>query len=208
MTDIPAVPTGPASPTGLTDVQDVAGGDRTLAFSSRLVLAANTTLQLTFLFAFLYLRANNFGGMWRPSGVTAPPEVLALVALLVPVVALLALWAVERALARGASAARSLNGLLMLALAFVVLTGAVRILMMYQFGWNLQNGTYIDISTVWYGVILAEVIMAGLWTMSLVMGQVRGTSPIRPAQARAVAEQWSYITVVAFAVYALIEFVT
>src|ERR1700722_8083924 len=208
MTDFPAVPTGAASPTGLSDVQDVAGGDRTLAFSSRLVLAANTTLQLTFLFAYLYLRANNFGGMWRPSGVTAPPEVLALVALLVPVVALLALWAVERALARGASAARSLNGLLMLALAFVVLTGAVRILMMYQFGWNLQNGTYIDISTVWYGVLLAEFIMVGLWTMSLVMGQVRGTSPIRPAHARALAEQWSYITVVSFAVYALIEFVT
>ena len=96
----------------------------------------------------------------------------------------------------------------MLALAFVVLTGAVRILMMYQFGWNLQNGTYIDISTVWYGVLLAEFIMVGLWTMSLVMGQVRGTSPIRPAHARALAEQWSYITVVAFAVYALIEFVT
>jgi hypothetical protein len=208
MTDIPAVPTGSASPSGLTDVQDVAGGDRTLAFSSRLVLAANTTLQLTFLFAFLYLRANNFGGMWRPSGVTAPPEVLALVALLVPVVALLALWAVERALARGASAVRSLNGLLMLALAFVVLTGAVRILMMYQFGWNLQNGTYIDISTVWYGVLLAEFIMVGLWAMSLVMGHVRGSAPITAAQARAVVEQWSYITVVSFAVYALVEFVT
>jgi hypothetical protein len=205
MTDLPA---GAASPTGLTDVQDVAGGDQTLAAGSRLVLAANTTLQLTFLFTYLYLRANNFGGMWRPSGVTAPPEVLALVALLVPVVALLALWAVSRALARGASAARSLNGLLMLALAFVVLTGAVRILMMYQFGWNLQNGTYIDISTVWYGVLLAEFIMVGLWAMSLVMGHVRGSAPITAAQARAVVEQWSYITVVSFAVYALVEFVT
>jgi hypothetical protein len=205
MTDIPATP---ASPTGLTDIQDVAGGDRTLALSSRLVLGANTTLQLTFLFAYLYLRANNFAGMWRPSGVAAPPEVLALVALLVPVVALLALWAASRALARGPSAASSLNGLLMLALAFVVLTGAVRILLMYQFGWDLTNGTYIDISTVWYGVLLAEFIMVGLWTMSLVMGHVRGTSPITAAQARAVAEQWSYITVVSFAVYALIEFVT
>ena len=215
MTDVPAgsvlagsVPAGPASPTGLSDIQDVAGGDQTLAVGSRLVLAANTALQLTFLFTYLYLRANNFGGMWHPSGVTAPPEVLALVALLVPVVALLALWAVSRALARGASAVRSLNGLLMLALAFVVLTGAVRILMMYQFGWNLQNGTYIDVSTVWYGVLLAEFIMVGLWAMSLVMGHIRGTSPITAAQARAVAEQWAYITVLGFAVYALTEFVT
>jgi hypothetical protein len=195
----------PASPTGLTPVEKVAGGDQTLALSSRLVLGANTTLQLTFLFAYLYLRANNFGGMWRPSGVNPPPEVLALVSLLVPVVALLALWAVSRAITRGTT---SINGLLWLALAFIVLTGAVRILMMYQFGWDLQNGTYIDISTVWYGVMLAEFIMVGLWGMSLVMGHVRGTSPITPVQARAIVEQWSYITVISFAVYALVEFVT
>lgn len=195
----------PASPTGLTAVDHVAGGDETIRVSSRLVLAANTTLQLTFLFAYLYLRANNFGGMWHPSGVSAPPEVLALVALLVPVVALLALWAVSRSIGRGTT---SMNGLLWLALAFVVLTGAIRILMMYQFGWDLQNGTYIDISTVWYGVLLAEFILAGLWIMSLVMGHVRGTAPITGAQARAAFEQWSYITVVSFAVYALVEFVT
>jgi hypothetical protein len=195
----------PASPTGLTAVDHVEGGDQTLRTASRLVLGANTTLQLTFLFAYLYLRANNFGGMWRPSGVTAPPEVLALVALLVPVVALLAIWAVSRAIARGTA---SMNGLLWVALAFVVLTGAVRILMMYQFGWNLQNGTYIDIATVWYGVLLAEFIIAGLWVMSLVMGHVRGTAPITAVQAQAAFEQWSYITVVSFAVYALVEFVT
>lgn len=194
-----------ASPTGLTGVDETAGGEQTLIVSSRLMMAANTTLQLTFLFTFLYLRANNFGGMWHPSGVSAPPEVLALVSLLVPIVALLALWAVSRGIARGTA---NINGLLWLALAFVVFTGAVRILMMYQFGWDLQNGTYIDISTVWYGVMLAEFIIVGLWVLSLVMGHVRGTAPITAMQARAVVEQWSYITVVAFAVYALVEFVT
>lgn len=197
----------PTSPTGLRVTDHGAGGDQTFTVTSRLVMGANTTLQLTFLFAFLYLRANNFSGMWHPSGVSAPPEVLALVALLAPVVALLALWAVSLALARG-TATGSINGLLWLALAFAVLTGAVRILLMYQFGWNLQNGTYIDISTVWYGVVLAEFIIVGLWIMSLVMGHVRGTAPITTVQARAVVEQWSYITVVAFAVYALVEFVT
>jgi hypothetical protein len=50
--------------------------------------------------------------------------------------------------------------------------------------------------------------MVGLWVLSLVMGHIRGTSPITAAQARTVAEQWSYITVVSFAVYALTEFVT
>jgi hypothetical protein len=198
----------PASPTGLTVSDHGAGGDQTFTVASRLVLAANTTLQLTFLFAFLYLRANNFGGMWHPSGVSAPPEVLALVALLVPVVALVALWAASMPLARGGTATSSINGLLWLALAFIVLTAAVRIFLMYQFGWDVTNGTYIDISTVWYGVILSEFIIVGLWTISLVMGHVRGTTPITSVQARAVVEQWSYITVAAFAVYALVEFVT
>jgi hypothetical protein len=196
----------PASPTGLTVTDHGGGGDQTFSLTSRLVLAANTTLQLTFLFAYLYLRANNFNGMWHPSGVTAPPEVLALVALLVPVVALVAIWAASLALARGTPS--SINGLLWLAVAFVVLTAAVRIFLMYQFGWDIRNGTYIDISTVWYGVVLSEFIIVGLWTISLVMGHVRGTTPITSLQARAVVEQWSYITVVAFAVYALVEFVT
>jgi hypothetical protein len=204
MSDLPIVP---ESPTGLSVTDRVAGGDETFTLTSRLVLAANTTLQLTFLFAYLYLRANNFGGMWHPSGVSAPPEVLALVSLLVPVVALVAIWAISMSVARG-TATRSINGLLWLALAFVVLTAAVRIFLMYQFGWDIRNGTYIDISTVWYGVILSEFIIVGLWTISLVMGHVRGTSPITSIQARAVVEQWSYITVAAFAVYALVEFVT
>jgi hypothetical protein len=204
MSDVPIVP---ESPTGLSVTDHVAGGDQTFSRTSRLVLAANTTLQLTFLFAYLYLRANNFGGMWHPSGVSAPPEVLALVALLVPVVALVAIWAISMAVARG-TATRSINGLLWLALAFVVLTAAVRIFLMYQFGWDVRNGTYIDISTVWYGVILSEFIIVGLWTISLVMGHVRGTTPITSIQARAVVEQWSYVTVAAFAVYALVEFVT
>ena len=40
------------------------------------------------------------------------------------------------------------------------------------------------------------------------MGHIRGTSPITTIQARAIMEQWSYVTVLAFAVYALVEFVT
>jgi hypothetical protein len=206
MSDVPMSEV-PASPTGLTVVDKVEGGSETLALSSRLMLAANTTLQLTFLFAYLYLRANNFGGMWHPSGVNSPPEVLALVALLVPVVALLVIWAASRAIARG-TASSTVNGLLWLAIAFIVLTGAVRIFLMYQFGWDVQNGTYIDISTVWYGVVLAEFIIVGLWVLSLAMGHIRGTERITPVHARAVMEHWAYVTVLAFAVYALVEFVT
>ena len=98
-----------ASPTGLTVIDEVEGGGHTLLFSSRLVMAANTTLQLSLLFAFLYLKANNFGGMWHPSGVGTPPQVLALISLAFPLVTLLALSAVWSAVskARGPPRPRS-----------------------------------------------------------------------------------------------------
>jgi hypothetical protein len=195
-----------ATQPGMTISPDQADRDHTLLVSSRLVMGANTTLQLTLLFTYLYLRANNFGGMWHPGGVSAPPEVLALVALAVPVVGALALWAVANAVSKGTTG--TISGLLGLAVLAVVLTGAVRIFLMYQFGWDVQNGTYIDISTVWYAVLLAEFIAVGLWLISLVMGHIRGTAPLTASRARAVLEQWTYITGVAVAAYLLIEFVT
>jgi hypothetical protein len=196
------------SPTGLTAVDEVRGGGRTLVFGSRLVLAANTTLQLTLLFAYMYLKANNFGGMWHPHGVGTPPQVLALVALVFPAVGVFALWGVSTAVARGRESS-SLNGLLWLALLAAILTGAVRILLMYQFGWELDSaGAYADISTLWYAVVLGEFILVGLWMLSLVMGHVRRTDPLSPSHARAILEQWTYITGVSIAVYLLVQFVT
>jgi hypothetical protein len=196
------------SPTGLTAVDDVSGGGRTLIFSSRLAMAANTTLQLSLLFAFLYLRANNFGGMWHPSGVGTPPQVLALIALAFPIVGVLALWAVWSAVSQ-ARESSAISGLLWLAFLAAVLTGAVRILLMYQFNWTLNSaGTYADVSTLWYAVLLAEFIGFAAWLLSLVMGHVRGTDPLSSAHARAILEQWTYITGVSIAVYLLVQYVT
>lgn len=197
-----------ASPTGLTVVDDVKGGARTLLFGSRLILAANTTLQLTLLFAYMYLKANNFGGMWHPQGVGTPPQVLALLALVFPVVGVLALVGVSSAVTRGRGA-NSVNGLLLLALLAAILTGAVRILLMYQFNWELDSaGTYAGISTLWYAVLLGEFILVGLWLLSLVMGERRGTDPLGSSHARAILEQWTYITGVSIVVYLLVQFVT
>ncbi len=199
---------GEVSPTGLTAADEVKGGGRTLLFGSRLVLAVNTSLQLTMLFAYMYLKANNFGGMWHPHGVGTPPQVLALTALVFPVIGLLALWGVSTSVARKGGTS-SLNGLLWLALVAAILTGAVRILLMYQFGWELDSaGTYADISTLWYAILLGEFILVGLWMLSLVMGHVRRTDPLTPSHARAILEQWAYITGVSIAVYLLIQFVT
>jgi uncharacterized membrane-anchored protein YitT (DUF2179 family) len=205
------------SPTGLTASDEVEGGGHTLVFSSRVVMAANTTLQLSLLFAFLYLRANNFGGMWHPSGIGTPPQVLALISLAFPVIGVLALWAVwnavsgsrESSAVNGSRESSAVNGLLWLALLAAVLTGAVRILLMYQFNWELDSaGTYADISTLWYAVLLGEFIGVGLWLLSIVMGHVRGTDRLSPAHARSILEQWTYITGVSIAVYLLVQFAT
>jgi hypothetical protein len=196
------------SPTGLTAMDDVEGGGHTLVFSSRLVMAANTTLQLSLLFAFLYLHANNFGGMWHPSGVGTPPQVLALVSLAFPLIGLVALWAVWSAVDKSRESG-ALSGLLGLALLAAILTGAVRILLMYQFNWTLDSaGTYADIATLWYAVMLAEFIGVGLWLLSLTMGHVRGTDRLSTSHARAILEQWTYITGVSIAVYLLVQYVT
>src|SRR3984885_15264138 len=196
-----------ASPTGLTVVDEVEGGGRTLIFTSRLFMAANTTLQLSLLFAFLYLRANNFGGLWHPSGIGTPPQVLALIALAFPVVGVLALWSVWNAVSK-ARESSAVTSLLWLALLAAVLTGAVRILLMYQFNWELDSaGTYADIATLWYAVLLGEFILVGLWMLSLVMGHVRRTDPLSPAHARANLDQWAYITGVSIVVYLLIQYV-
>lgn len=194
------------SPTGLTVIDEVKGGARTLVFSSRLVMASNTTLQLSLLFAFLYLRANNFGGSFHPNGVGTPPQVLALISLAFPVIGVLALWTVWSTVSKS-RASSALTGMLWLAVLAAVLTGAVRILLMYQFNWTLDSaGTYADLATLWYAILLAEFIGVGLWLLSLVMGHVRGTDRLSTAHARAILEQWTYITGVSIAVYLLIQY--
>jgi hypothetical protein len=194
------------SPTGLTVIDEVKGGGHTLIFNSRLVMASNTTLQLSLLFAFLYLRANNFGGSFHPNGVGTPPQVLALISLAFPVIGVLALWTVWSTVSKSRESS-ALRGMLWLAVLAAVLTGAVRILLMYQFNWTLNSaGTYADLATLWYAVLLAEFIGVGLWLLSLVMGHVRGTDRLSLPHARAILEQWTYITGVSIAAYLLIQY--
>jgi hypothetical protein len=146
--------------------------------------------------------------MWHPSGVGTPPQVLALVALAFPLLTLLVLWGVWSAVSR-AGESSAISGLLWLALLGAILTGAVRILLMYQFNWELFSaGTYADMATLWYAVLCAEFIGVGLWLLSLVMGHVRRTDPLSAAHARAILEQWTYITGVSIAVYLLVQYAT
>jgi hypothetical protein len=63
-------------------------------------------------------------------------------------------------------------------------------------------------ATLWYAVLCAEFIGVGLWLLSLVMGHVRRTDPLSAAHARAILEQWTYITGVSIAVYLLVQYAT
>ena len=95
-----------------------------------------------------------------------------------------------------------------LAILAAVLTGTIRIVLMYQFNWELDSaGTYAAITTLWYAVLLSEFILVGLWMLSLVMGHVRGTDRLSPSHARAVLDQWAYITGLSIAVYLLVQYV-
>ena len=55
--------------TALVYQTDESTQSRTFLVGIRLFLAANTMLMGAFLFAYLYLRANNNAGMWRPDGI-------------------------------------------------------------------------------------------------------------------------------------------
>src|ERR1700730_10353881 len=104
-----------AIPTSVRVEDETGARAHSLVTGVRLTLAANTTLQLTILFAYLYLMANNFGGMWHPDGVSAPSIGIAVAALVVPLLGVLLLWAAGRAAARG-PARTAIAGLLGLTL--------------------------------------------------------------------------------------------
>ena len=178
---------------------------RSLIVGSRMMLAANTTLQLTFLFAYLYLRANNFGGMWRP-GVGTPAPGITLMILLVPVVTTLVLGAAVGVAGRGDR--RALTRILGPALLLGAATIAVRMYQLYHTGYDLAAGTYVDIAVIWLAVILAEFVLGALWMVSIYNSHVRQTVVASHSHVRALFEYWLYVTVVAVVVSGLIQFVT
>lgn len=189
---------------------------RTTFVAGRLMLAANTTLQSSFLFAYLYLRANNFGGMWRPAGVNPPATSINTLALMIPVLGVVALALAVRAAATGER--RPVTRALGIALVVALATIAMRIYQLYQSGWNLTcpttvcmtpppTGAYVDVSILWFVVLLAEFVVGALWMLSLYMGHVRRTVAATKAQVQSLYEYWAFVTGVALFVYILVQFV-
>ena len=190
---------------------------RTLLLGNRLFLGANTMVMLAMLFAFLFLRSQNYGGMWRPDGIAGLAGVPMAIMLLLQLGCLAAVLAALSAAQRG-TGWRSI-GLVALVLALVA--GGVRV--WYQFnlgdGWVISTttaapdtpatgGTYAAVSEMWLGILIVEVLLGSLWLLSIVLpgprARDRGAST---RHLRAFSEFWLYLLIVSTFVFLLIRLV-
>ena len=179
---------------------------RTLLLGNRLFLGANTMLMLAMLFAFLFLRSQNYGGMWRPDGIadlSAPPMAIALLLQLGCLVAAVATLAAAR---RGAG----VRGVAMVALVLGLAAGAARIWYQYNLGsgWVINNGTYTAVSEMWFGIFIVEVLLGCLWLLSIVMPGPRARDRVATLNhLRAFSEFWLYLLVASTFVWLLVRLV-
>ena len=139
--------------------------------TSRLMLAANTTLQLTPPVCLPLPARQQHRRHVAPERRGAPPEVLALVALLAPVVALVARWACRwqwpghgtRARSTGCSGSRWPSSCSPAPCGFPHVP--------VQLGRHRRDGRRDLDGVVRRGAL--GFIIVGLWTLSLVMGHIR-----------------------------------
>ncbi|MBJ7595263.1 MAG: DUF979 family protein [Candidatus Dormibacteraeota bacterium] len=180
---------------------------RTFLVGVRLFLAANTMLMLAMLFAYLYLRANNNGGMWRPDGIgdlsgLGMAIILVLqAACLVAVIAAIGLFHEDRSTHR-------VVGVIALLLALAAGVGRV----WYQYhlgsGWVINHGTYTAVTEMWFGILIIEALVGVLWLFTVVLPGRRAAHPLVAArQLRGFAEYWGYLLVVSTLVFLLARLV-
>ncbi len=180
---------------------------RSLILGSRLMLGANLTAQLSFLFAYLYLRANNNNSMWHPDGVSPPPIGLAVTVLVLQVAAFAIVWGASSALSRQPAASGFVR-MLELGLIVGVACLAFRLFQITHLGWIPAQGTYVDVSILWFFFLAAEVFIGVLWLIKMLSGQMRRTVPVTVADLRSAAEYWAFVTVVSLGVFLLVQYVT
>lgn len=180
---------------------------RTLLLGTRLMLAANTMLFGAMIFAYLYLRGNNFNGGWRPAGIddlSGGPMGIILVLQLAGLVALvLALGAAQRGVSYRAVGAVA---------AFLVFASAgARVWYQYNLGngWTINNGTYTAVTEMWFGILFVEIGISFFWLLSVVLPGPRSASPVIGARhLRAFTEFWAYMLVASTFVFLLVRLVS
>ena len=178
-----------------------------LLLGSRLMLGANLTAQLSFLFAYLYLRANNNNGMWHPDGVGPPPIGLAVAVLGLQIATFAIVWAASSALSRKPGASGFVR-MVQLGLILGVACLAFRLFQITHVGWTPDKGTYVDVSILWFFFMAAQAFIGVLWLIKLLSGQMRRTVLVTVADLRSAAEYWAFVTVVSIVVFLLVQYVT
>jgi heme/copper-type cytochrome/quinol oxidase subunit 3 len=190
---------------------------RTLLLGNRLFLGANTMVMLAMLFAFVFLRSQNYGGMWRPAGIADLSSVHMAIILLLQLGCLMAVLAALSAAQRG-SPWRSIG---VIALVVGLVAGGWRV--WYQFnlgdGWVITTttaappigatgGTYTAVSEMWLGIFIVEVLIGCLWLLSIVLPGPRAQDRAASSRhLRAFSEFWLYLLISSTFVWLLVRLV-
>jgi heme/copper-type cytochrome/quinol oxidase subunit 3 len=185
---------------------------RTFLVGIRLFLAANTMMMGALLFAYLYLRATNNNGMWRPDGIADLSSVPMGIILLLQLACLLVVLGALAAARRGAGARAMGVVALLLALA----AGGMRVWYQYNLGdhptdppgWVINNGTYAAVTEMWFGILIIEILVGVLWLFTIVLPGPRSAHPLVAARhLRGFAEFWGYMLVASTFVFLLARLV-
>ena len=179
---------------------------RTLLVGIRLFLAADTMMMGAMIFAYLYLRSNNYANMWRPSGIDDLSGIGMTVILVLQAACLLAVVAAARAAMRGG--AYRVAGVVALVLGLA--SGVVRVWYQYHLGngWVINNGTYTAVSEMWLGILIVQLLLAVIWLFTIVLPGPRAADAFSSAtHLRAFAELWGYLLVVSTFVFLLVRLV-
>jgi heme/copper-type cytochrome/quinol oxidase subunit 3 len=179
---------------------------RTLLLGNRLFLGANTMLMLAMLFAFLFLRSQNYGGMWRPDGIADLSALPTAIILLLQLGCLVAVLAALSAAQRGAA----WRGIGVVALVLGLVAGGWRVWYQYNLGggWVINNGTYTAVSEMWLGIFIVEVLLGSLWLLSIVLPGPRAHDRAASLRhLRAFSEFWLYLLIASTFVWLLVRLV-
>jgi heme/copper-type cytochrome/quinol oxidase subunit 3 len=179
---------------------------RTLLLGNRLFLGANTMLMLAMLFAFLFLRSQNYGGMWRPDGIDDLSALPMAIILLLQLGCLGAVLAALSAAQRGAA----WRGIGALALVLGLVAGGWRVWYQYNLGggWVINNGTYTAVSEMWLGIFIVEALLGSLWLLTIVLPGPRAHDRAASLRhLRAFSEFWLYLLIASTFVWLLVRLV-
>ncbi len=201
-----------AHTTSVTYQVDETTQRRTFLVGIRLFLAANTMLMGAMLFGYLYLRATNNAGMWRPDGIADLSSVPMGIVLLLQLACLGAVIAALGAARRGGN----VRGIGAVAFVLGLAAGGMRVWYQYNLGdhptdppgWVINNGTYPAITEMWFGILIIEILIGVLWLFSIVIAGERAAHPLVAARhLRGFAEFWAYMLVLSTFVFLLVRLV-